>query len=391
MARRLSGKDKLKSLLTVTSTAVTLFSGICMYQGNEKFYNRFAAPVIQLVDPELAHNAAVKILKWGLIGKQNTKDPSSLGINVWGMQFKNPLGMAAGFDKQGEAVEGLHKIGFSFVEIGSVTPKPQPGNPKPRVFRLVEDNAVVNRYGFNSEGHNTVWHRLRKLKDSKSFHGIIGVNLGKNKTMEDAAQDYIDGIKKFSDVADYFVINVSSPNTPGLRSLQSKKELEQLLTRINEVRESIGSRQPLLLKLAPDLSDSEKQEIADVILGKKTKIDGLILCNTTVTRNNLRSSLKEEDGGLSGAPLTDMSTAMISDMYRRTRGSVPIIGVGGIFTGSDAYDKIKAGASLVQVYTSFAYRGPPVVTRIKRELNEMLEKDGLASIADAVGKNTNIR
>ncbi|XP_078053562.1 dihydroorotate dehydrogenase 2 [Augochlora pura] len=391
MVQRLSGKDKLKSLLKVTSTAVTLFSGICMYQGDEKFYNRFALPLIQLVDPELAHNAAVKILKWGLIGKQNTKDPSSLGINVWGMQFKNPLGMAAGFDKQGEAVEGLHNIGFSFVEIGSVTPKPQPGNPKPRVFRLVEDNAVVNRYGFNSEGHDTVWYRLKKLKESKDFHGVVGVNLGKNKTMEDAAQDYIDGIKKFSDVADYFVINVSSPNTPGLRSLQSKKELERLLMRINEVRESIESRQPLLLKLAPDLSDSEKQDVADVILGKKTKVDGLILCNTTVARNNLRSSLKEEVGGLSGAPLTDMSTAMISDMYRRTYGRIPIIGVGGIFTGSDAYDKIKAGASLIQVYTSFAYQGPPVVTRIKRELNEMLEKDGLVSLADAVGKNANTR
>ncbi|KZC15010.1 PREDICTED: dihydroorotate dehydrogenase (quinone), mitochondrial [Dufourea novaeangliae] len=390
MARRLSGKAKLKSLLTVTSTAVTLFSGICIYQGNEKFYNRFAVPLIQLVDPEFAHVAAVKILQWGLLGKQNAEDPSSLGINVLGLQFKNPLGMAAGFDKQGEAVEGLHRIGFSFVEIGSITPKPQPGNPKPRVFRLVEDSAVVNRYGFNSEGHDIVWHRLRKLKDNKNFHGIIGVNLGKNKTSEDAAQDYVEGIKKFSDVADYFVINVSSPNTPGLRSLQNKKDLEQLLMKINEVRQSIESRQPLLLKLAPDLSDSEKQDVADVILKKKTKVDGLILCNTTITRNNLTSSLKEETGGLSGAPLTDVSTAMISDMYKRTHGTVPIIGVGGIFTGADAYDKIKAGASLVQLYTSFAYRGPPVIGKIKRELNEMLKRDGLASIKEAVGKDADV-
>ncbi|XP_076650851.1 dihydroorotate dehydrogenase 2 [Halictus rubicundus] len=390
MARRLSGKDKLKSLLTVTSTALTLFGGICMYQRNEKFYNRYAAPLIRLIDPELAHNAAIKMLKWGLVGKQTIKDPASLEMNVWGMQFNNPIGMAAGFDKQAEAVEGLHRIGFSFVEIGSVTPKPQSGNPKPRVFRLVEDNAVVNRYGFNSEGHDTVWHRLKKLKENKDFHGIVGVNLGKNKTMQDAAQDYIDGIKKFSDVADYFVINVSSPNTPGLRSLQSKKDLEQLLTRINEVRLEIESKQPLLLKLAPDLSESERQDVADVILRKQTKVDGLILCNTTVTRNNLKSTLQEEDGGLSGAPLTDMSTAMISDMYNRTNGSVPIIGVGGIFTGADAYDKIKAGASLVQLYTSFAYLGPPIVTKIKRELNEMLAKDGLASIKEAVGKD-NVR
>lgn len=249
---------------------------------------------------------------------------------------------------------------------------------------------MVNRYGFNSEGYDPVWERLRKLRDNKSFDGIIGVNLGKNKTSQDAAQDYIDGIKKFSDVADYFVINVSSPNTPGLRSLQSKTDLEQLLTRVNEVRQLIQSKQPLLLKLAPDLSDAEKQDIADVILKKKSRVDGLVLCNTTVARNNLVSQFKSEKGGLSGAPLADMSTAMISDMYRRTRGAVPIIGVGGIFTGSDAYSKIRAGASLVQLYTSFTYRGPPVIARIKRELNEMLKRDGL-SVKDAIGKDTNVR
>lgn len=388
---RLSSKEKLKSLLKVTSTATMLYGGVCIYQSNENFYNKFVVPLAQFLDPEFAHNTAVKILKWGLLPKQNTEDPPSLSVNVWGMQFKNPIGMAAGFDKQGEAVEGLHKIGFSFVEIGSVTPKPQPGNPKPRVFRLLEDNAVVNRYGFNSEGYNNVWERLRLLRDERNFNGIIGINLGKNKTSEDAIQDYVDGIRKFSDVADYFVINISSPNTPGLRMLQNKKNLEQLLTKVNEVRQSIQSRQPLLLKLAPDLSDSEKQDIADVILKKKSKVDGLILCNTTVTRNNLSSPLKEESGGLSGAPLADMSTAMISDMYKRTRGTIPIIGVGGIFTGADAYNKIKAGASLVQLYTSFTFRGPPVIGKIKRELDDMLKKDGLTSIRDAVGKDADVR
>ncbi|XP_076235206.1 dihydroorotate dehydrogenase 2 [Calliopsis andreniformis] len=389
MARRLSSKQKLKSLIRVTTTAATIFGGICIYQSNEKFYNSVAVPLVQLLDPENAHAATVKLLKWGLLPRQNTEDPASLAIDVWNLRFKNPVGMAAGFDKQGEAIEGLHKLGFSFVEIGSVTPKPQPGNPRPRVFRLLEDNAVVNRYGFNSEGHESVWQRLRKLRDNQNFNGIIGVNLGKNKTSEDATQDYIDGIKKFSDVADYFVINVSSPNTPGLRSLQSKTDLEQLLTKVNEVRQSIQSKQPLLLKLAPDLSDTEKQGIADVILKKKSSVDGLILCNTTVSRNNLVSHLKEEKGGLSGAPLADMSTQMISDMYRRTHGTIPIIGVGGIFTGADAYNKIKAGASLIQIYTSFTYRGPPLIGKIKRELNEMLERDGLASIKDAVGKDAN--
>ena len=391
MSRRLSSKEKLRSLLTVTGTAATLFGGICIYQSNEKFYSGIAVPLVQLLDPETAHTAAVKILKWGLLPRQNLQDPPSLAVDLWDLQFKNPVGMAAGFDKQGEAVEGLYKLGFSFVEIGSVTPRPQPGNPKPRVFRLLEDNAVVNRYGFNSEGYDSVWQRLRKLRDNRSFGGIVGINLGKNKTSDDAAQDYIDGIKKFSDVADYFVINVSSPNTPGLRSLQSKKDLEQLLTRVNEVRQSIRSKQPLLLKLAPDLSDSEKQDIADVILKKESKVDGLILCNTTVTRNNLTSPLKGESGGLSGAPLTDMATGMISDMYRRTHAAIPIIGVGGIFTGADAYKKIRAGASLVQVYTSFTYRGPPVVGKIKRELNDMLARDGLSSIKDAVGKDASCR
>ncbi|XP_034179213.2 dihydroorotate dehydrogenase 2 [Osmia lignaria lignaria] len=391
MAQRLSNKAKLKSLVQVAAAATVLYGGYNIYRGDERFYNKYIIPVAQLLNPELAHNITVKILKWGLLPGQKTKDPSSLAINVWGLGFKHPIGMAAGFDKQGEAVENLDKIGFSFVEIGSVTPKPQPGNPLPRIFRLVEDNAVVNRYGFNSEGHDSVWERLKKLRTEENYNGIIGINLGRNKTSEDAVQDYIDGIKKFADVADYFVINVSSPNTPGLRSLQNKKELEHLLTKVNEVRQSIQSTQPLLLKLAPDLSESEREDIANVILKKKSKVDGLILCNTTVTRNNLVSHLKNESGGLSGAPLANMSTTMIADMYKRTQGTIPIIGVGGIFSGEDAYNKIKAGASLVQVYTSFTYFGPPIIGKIKRELDDALKRDGLTSIKDAIGKDTGIR
>lgn len=268
-----------------------------------------------------------------------------------------------------------------------MTPKPQPGNPKPRVFRLLEDNAVVNRYGFNSEGHDVVWKRLKRLKENKNFNGILGVNLGKNKETKDATQDYIDGINRFMDVADYFVINVSSPNTPGLRALQNKKNLEELLIRINAARESAGSKQPLLLKLAPDLSDSERQDVADVVLNKKSRVDGLILCNTTIARPNLINPNKQESGGLSGAPLTDISTAMISDMYRRTHGSIPIIGVGGVFSGEDVYVKIRAGASLVQLYTSYIYNGPPIVGKIKRELCEILETNGFSSVTDAIGKD----
>lgn len=384
---RLSNKAKLKSLFIVTSNAVALFGGISLYQGNEKFYSEVAVPLVQLIDPEIAHRLAIKVLKYGLVPKQKAEDPSLLRTSVLGLQFKNPIGMAAGFDKQGEAVEALHEIGFSFVEIGSVTPKPQSGNPKPRVFRLPEDNAVVNRYGFNSDGHDVVWERLRRLRENKNFTGVLGVNLGKNKETEDATQDYIDGIKRFMDVADYFVINVSSPNTPGLRSLQNKRNLQELLTRINTARETAGSKQPLLLKLAPDLSDSERQDVADVVLNKKSKVDGLILCNTTITRPNLINSNKEESGGLSGAPLTNISTAMISDMYRRTRGNIPIIGVGGIFSGADVYVKIRAGASLVQLYTSYIYNGPPIVGKIKKELCEILETNGFSSVTDAIGKD----
>ncbi|KAL6421111.1 hypothetical protein ACFW04_014129 [Cataglyphis niger] len=234
--------------------------------------------------------------------------------------------MAAGFDKQGEAVKELHQIGFSFVEI---------------VFRLPEDNAVVNRYCFNSD---IVWEHLKKLKET-NFDGIIGVNLGKNKETKDTVQDYLDGIKRFMDVADYFVINISSPNTPSLRSLQNKKNLEEL-TRINAARELIGSKQPLLLKLAPDLSDLEQQDVADVILRKKSKVDGLIF--------------------------------------------IPI-GVGSIFSGADAYVKIKAGASLVQLYTSYMFNGSPIVVKIKKELCKILETNGFSSVADAVGKDTKNR
>ncbi|KYN39484.1 Dihydroorotate dehydrogenase, mitochondrial [Trachymyrmex septentrionalis] len=387
MAQRLSNKAKLKSLLTVTSSAVALFGGISLYQGNERFYSDVAIPLVQLINPEIAHKLAVITLKYGLVPKQKINDPTLLQTTVLGLQFKNPIGMAAGFDKQGEAVEGLHKIGFSFVEIGSVTPKPQSGNPKPRIFRLPEDNAVVNRYGFNSDGHDIIWDRLKRLKENENFDGILGVNLGSNKDTKDAIQDYIDGIKKFMDIADYFVINISSPNTPGLRSLQNKKNLEELLTRVNVARESVGSKQPLLLKLAPDLSDSERQDVADVVLNKKSRVDGLVLCNTTITRINLINPNKQESGGLSGAPLTDISTAMISDMYKRTRGSIPIIGVGGVFSGADVYVKIRAGASLVQLYTSYIYHGPPVVGKIKKELCEILETNGFSSVTDAIGKD----
>ncbi|XP_074103048.1 dihydroorotate dehydrogenase 2 [Cotesia typhae] len=387
MVTRLSERKKIRSLLKVTFGSATVFAGTCMYQGNEKFYNEVLMPLVKLVDPEIAHNLAVTAAKWGFISEPKTPDSSALNQKVFGLKFSNPVGMAAGFDKQGEAIKGLTKMGFGFVEIGSVTPNPQPGNPKPRVFRLNEDKAIINRYGFNSEGHEAVYKRLIELRRDSNFTGIIGVNLGKNKTSTDPVADYVEGVKKFSDVADYLVINISSPNTEGLRDLQGKEHLEKLLSLVNSVRQSMKSNPPLLLKLAPDLTNNQRQDVADVIQKSKCKVDGLILSNTTITRRDLSSEHKNETGGLSGAPLTDLSTDLIADMYKRTNGKIPIVGVGGIFSGKDAFDKIKAGASLIQIYTSYAYHGPPIVQKIKKELNDIIVLNGYSSITDAVGKN----
>ncbi|XP_001605089.1 dihydroorotate dehydrogenase (quinone) [Nasonia vitripennis] len=382
----LTNLRKIKSLLGVTGGAVAIFTGVSLYQGNEKFYSTVAMPLIRLIDPEVAHRIAVKTAELGLAPSQSTPDPPILRTSLWSLEFENPLGMAAGFDKHAEAVGGLHKMGFGFVEIGSVTPDPQPGNPKPRVFRLPEDRAIINRYGFNSEGHDVVHKRLQALKSSSDFHGIVGVNLGKNKLALDPVLDYVEGIQKFSDVADYFVVNVSSPNTPGLRNLQGKKELEELLGKVNEARDKASRRPPLLLKIAPDLAEEELKDVAEVITKSKTKVDGIVVSNTTLRRENLFNASKDEAGGLSGAPVSELSTKMIARMYQLTGGRVPIVGVGGIFDGTDAYSKIKAGASLVQIYTSFAYHGPPIVPKIKRELAELLEKDGHEKIEQAVGK-----
>lgn len=299
--------------------------------------------------------------------------------------------MAAGFDKQGEAVEGLKKIGFGFVEIGSVTPEPQPGNPLPRVFRLVKDEAIINRYGFNSEGHNAVFRRLKSLRDSGSFDGILGINLGKNKTSASAKEDYKQGVIVFGPIADYLVINISSPNTPGLRDLQGKKDLEALLETVIETRNNlhVNNKVPILLKLAPDLTQQDVEDIASVVNKKKCRVDGLIISNTTIARDNLKeaSLVTSEVGGLSGVPLREKSTALIAKMYNETNRKIPIIGVGGISSGKDAYEKIEAGASYLQLYTSFIYHGPPIVRRVKRELADILKDNKYESISDAVGTN----
>ncbi|CAN7982746.1 unnamed protein product, partial [Ixodes hexagonus] len=295
---------------------------------------------------------------------------------LFGLHFENPVGLAAGFDKHGEGVAGLERWGFGFVEVGSVTPLPQPGNPKPRVFRLSEDLAVINRYGFNSVGHNQVFTSLEAGRHS--WKRPVGVNLGKNKESASAADDYAQGVLKFGELADYLVINVSSPNTPGLRGLQRQHELKQLLKQVLQARDSLPKRTPILVKLAPDLSDQEKADIAAVVTSKECRVDGLVVCNTTIGRPpDLRSEHKHEAGGLSGKPLTDLSTKTIADMYHLTKGHMPIIGVGGVMTGDDAYAKVRAGASLLQMYSALVFYGPPAVGTVKRRLAELLRYWGL--------------
>jgi dihydroorotate dehydrogenase len=307
-------------------------------------------------------------------------DPPVLAQRLWGLDFPNPVGLAAGYDKDARIPDAMRQLGFGFVEVGTVTPRPQPGNPKPRLFRLEEDQAVINRMGFNSGGLDAVTGRLSRRVRS----GIVGVNLGKNRDTEDAAADYAEGILRTARLADYLVVNVSSPNTPGLRDLQHRALLGSLLHRLMSVREEAGCRVPLLVKIAPDLTPEERRDIAEVALD--TGIDGLIVANTTVARPpDLVSRYAHEAGGLSGRPLFAVSTALLADMYRLTQGRLPLIGAGGIASAADAYAKIRAGANLVQLYTALVYAGPELVGQIKSGLAGLLRRDGFASIAEAVG------
>ena len=295
--------------------------------------------------------------------------------------------MAAGFDKDAEVFDSLTQMGFGFVEVGSITPKPQSGNPKPRLFRLSEDNALINRMGFNSGGLSQARQRLEKRVNRRD--GIVGVNLGKNKDGE-AEADYGAGVRALAPYADYLVINVSSPNTPGLRALQSAEILDSLIAVALRARRESGVAPPLLLKLAPDLAEEELRAISAVAAARS--IDGLIIGNTTIGRpSSLHGPHVHEAGGLSGAPLYTQSTEVLRLVYRLTEGRMPLIGVGGISSGKDAYGKIRAGASLVQLYTALVYQGPGLLQRLKDELAQLLRRDGFASMADAVGADHRVR
>lgn len=340
------------------------------------------AAVLRRLSAEAAHKATLRLLRLAPTRAGRPDDPI-LATTVWGKSFANPIGLAAGFDKDAEAMAPMLAMGFGFVEAGSITPEPQPGNPKPRVFRLAEDGAVINRYGFNSKGIANAARNFEEFRARGSAIGLVGINLGKNKTTTDAASDYVKGARVLARYADYLVINVSSPNTPGLRALQDKSELSRL---VDAVRAALPQpNPPVLVKIAPDLAEADCRDIAEVALAGGA-IDGLIISNTTVARPaSLQSAHKGEAGGLSGKPLMAPSTAMLHEMYRLTGGKVPLIGVGGIASGADAYAKIRAGASLVQFYTAMAYAGPGLIPRIKQDLAAALKRDGFASVGAAVG------
>ncbi|MDP7650816.1 MAG: quinone-dependent dihydroorotate dehydrogenase [Rhodospirillales bacterium] len=341
-----------------------------------------AGPILRLLDPETAHNLAIAALERGLIPGPAPFEDAILQTRLWDRDFVNPIGLAAGFDKDARVADAMLAQGFGFVEIGSVTPRPQPGNPRPRVFRLSADGAAVNRLGFNSQGIDAVAERLGKRNRS----GIVGVNIGRNKDSAQAVDDYVSGAKVLARLADYLVVNVSSPNTPGLRALQGRSQLRQLLLGVQGTLAETPERErpPLLLKIAPDLTSEDKDDIAEVSL--ETGVDGLIATNTTIERPpTLVGRHRSETGGLSGRPLFGPSTLVLGEMYSRVGHQIPLIGVGGVFNGRDAYDKIRAGASLVQVYTALIYQGPGLINRIKRELAGLLRADGFASLSEAVG------
>jgi dihydroorotate dehydrogenase len=321
-----------------------------------------ARPLLHALDAETAHGLTIRALKALAPTGRGVHDPR-LRVEAFGLSFPNPLGLAAGFDKNAEVPDQMLALGFGFTEVGTVTPEPQAGNPRPRLFRLREDEAVINRMGFNNEGHQAA--RLR-LAARAASGGIVGVNIGANKDSADRIGDYVKGIAAFSHVASYFTVNISSPNTPGLRGLQSRAELEQLLGRINDERARQERQPPMLLKIAPDLREDELEDIAAACSGGA--VDGIIVSNTTLSRDGLRSSHAQEQGGLSGLPLLALSTRHLARMFVLTEGKIPLVGAGGVHDGASALMKIRAGASLVQLYSALVYQGPGLVTDILNHL-----------------------
>ena len=347
-------------------------------------FDTFSLPLLRWLDPEDAHRLAVQGLRLLPPIKPRTDD-AKLAVRAFGLNFPNPIGMAAGFDKNAEVPDALLRLGFGFVEIGTVTPRPQVGNPRPRLFRLDRDEGVINRFGFNNDGAEAV---LRRLALRAHLAGIVGVNVGANKDSPDRVADYVRLIETFAPLASYFTVNVSSPNTPGLRNLQQGHILDDLLAKVIDARERVREKAgdtPVLLKIAPDLSLAELDEVVHV--ARSRRVDGMIVANTTLARpSTLRETARaKEQGGLSGRPLFRLSTRMVAETYVRVEGAFPLIGVGGIDSGGAALTKIRAGASLIQLYSSLTYKGLRLVEDIKTDLASTLLRTGRETLSEIVG------
>ncbi|MBL8575044.1 MAG: quinone-dependent dihydroorotate dehydrogenase [Hyphomicrobiaceae bacterium] len=348
-------------------------------------YSLIRAGLFRL-DAETAHGLSLRALASGLMPRVNQAVDPRIEVRAFGLTFPNPLGMAAGYDKNAEVADAVLDMGFGFAEVGTLTPRPQPGNPRPRSFRLVEDEALINRFGFNNDGHAAAHARLAARK---SRLGIVGVNIGANKETEDKAADYVKGIEAFADVASYFTVNISSPNTPGLRDLQARAALADLLGRVVAARDAVavtgGRRVPVLLKIAPDMDDAGFADVAEEVLAHG--IDGLIVSNTTIDRTGLKPDKHmAEAGGLSGRPVFVKSTVALARMRKLVGPSLPIVGVGGVDSVAAAIAKIEAGANLIQLYTGLVFKGPDLVGVINRGLADYCRREGLASLSEAVGR-----
>ena len=335
------------------------------------------------LDPEIAHNLAIKSLKFNFIPNvlEDDKNNPLFKTKLFNKNLENPIGMAAGFDKNAEVYNSLFKLGFGFVEVGTITPLKQYGNPKPRVFRLVEDEALINRLGFNNLGSKNV---LDRIKSNKQI-GLLGINIGPNKDTDDRLRDYLDCFKTFESVADYITINISSPNTEDLRSFHDQSKLNKLLESINKNKKNLSSKIPIAVKISPDIDEKEIKKITEVLL--TNNIEAIIISNTSdSSRENLNNILKHQKGGLSGKPIEEKSTKLINKFYKVLNGRVKIIGCGGVDSGKSAYEKFLAGANYVQLYTGMVFRGPNIVNMIKKELKELLIKDGVRNFAEIIGK-----
>ncbi len=344
--------------------------------------------LLHFLNPEMAHSFGIKALKNGIHPCYPSVDDARLHVKLWqGTKkerlFKNPIGLAAGFDKNAEVPRAMFKLGFGFVEVGTITPKPQVGNPKPRIFRLSEDKAVINRLGFNGGGSAVAHENITEFLRYKKQDQMLGINIGKNKDTKKAADDYVKGISMFGALADYITVNISSPNTKGLRDLQQKKDLGALLQAVQKELKKQKVSPPLLVKIAPDLNETEITDIVDVVMSES--VDGLIVTNTTISRpDSLQSNHAAEMGGLSGQPLFDLSTKILNRVHVLTEGKIPLVGVGGVSNAQQAIAKFRAGASLVQLYTSMIYEGPGIAHRINKDLLAFCEAEGVKSLSELV-------